>query len=604
MNLATAATQTSCATKSADVPDVGTRSLSVLELCLLALLLAGANAMKPLHIDDTAYYAYARQIAAHPLDPYGFSVFWYERWEPAQQVLAPPVLPYWWAAAVKLFGDRPILWKLWLFPFCLMLAWALADLFERFAANLARPLVWMTVLSPVFLPSLNLMLDIPALALGLAALVLFMRALERSSVVGAVVGGLVAGLSMQTKYTGLLLPAVFFVYAVAHSEHGWFRNLGRWLLASSAAGLVFAGWEGFLIWRYPAAGSHFLYHLREAGSDPLWSRLGESLLALPALVGSMSAVIGLLGLLALSRRRWLLAIGALWIALSYISIACIGARFTARAHLHPWWGAETLNLSGRFPLEAIVFGGLGAAAIAILILVCWHLVRDVAAGPKGPFFWQAHPLDWFLIGWFVVEVGGYFALSPFPATRRLMGVVVVATLLAGRLASTVQKRTSIRQLVWALAACNIGLGGLYFFVDFGAAQAEQTGAVEAATWIQRQDRAGKVWFTGHWGFQFYAEQAGMRPVVAGQTWLNAGDWLVLPDAGVVQQDFTPNLACLEKVQAMSIWPLLPVTTVADEFGGYYGTNTGAPLLHQDSPQLQVSIYRVRRAHLCRWLGED
>src|SRR5579883_915833 len=85
--------------------------LAVAGLCTLL------NAAKPLHVDDTAYCANAHQIAAHPLDPYGFVVFWYDHPQPAGEVLAPPVLPYWWAAAVRLFGERPVLWKLWLLPF-------------------------------------------------------------------------------------------------------------------------------------------------------------------------------------------------------------------------------------------------------------------------------------------------------------------------------------------------------------------------------------------------------------------------------------------------------------------------------------------------------
>ena len=72
---------------------------------LLALVYTLLNAVKPLHIDDGAYVCYAHQDAAHPLDPYGFIMFWWNAPEPANHVLAPPVLPYWWACGIRLFGD-------------------------------------------------------------------------------------------------------------------------------------------------------------------------------------------------------------------------------------------------------------------------------------------------------------------------------------------------------------------------------------------------------------------------------------------------------------------------------------------------------------------
>ena len=37
----------------------------------------------------------AQQIAKAPLDPYGFEQFWYQQPQPANEVRAPPVLPYW-----------------------------------------------------------------------------------------------------------------------------------------------------------------------------------------------------------------------------------------------------------------------------------------------------------------------------------------------------------------------------------------------------------------------------------------------------------------------------------------------------------------------------
>ena len=109
---------------------------------LAALLLVGLNVGKPLVIDDTAYHAYAQHIAEQPGDPYGFELYWGNAPQPARDVLAPPLLPYWWAGAIALFGDHVVAWKLALLPFALTLAAAAWSLGRRFAPGCEAPLTW------------------------------------------------------------------------------------------------------------------------------------------------------------------------------------------------------------------------------------------------------------------------------------------------------------------------------------------------------------------------------------------------------------------------------------------------------------------------------
>src|SRR5262249_34031788 len=156
---------------------------------------------KPLHVDDPAYYQHAAHLAQRPLHPYDFKILWYEYPEPANTVLLPPVMAYWLAVPIRLFGLKVFLWKLWLLPFCLVFSFALERLFNPFAAGLEVPLLWMTVLSPAFFPSLNLMPDIPALSLALAGLVVFLKAIDRHSPTLAIGAGVLCALAMQTKYT-------------------------------------------------------------------------------------------------------------------------------------------------------------------------------------------------------------------------------------------------------------------------------------------------------------------------------------------------------------------------------------------------------------------
>ena len=274
-------------------------------LVLLAVVCTGLNALKPLHIDDAAYAYYSRQDATHPLDPYGFDILWYYEPQPALEVLAPPVLPYTWAAARVLFGERPWAWKWAMLPWTLLLVGSMYALLRRFAAGVELPLTVMTALSPAILPSINLMLDVPALALSLASVHLFLVACDRDSFGRAAAAGFVAGLAMQTKYTGAVAPAVMLLAAA---------TTGRWRLwpaAAVAAAQVFLSWELLMALLYGQ--SHFLLSLRSSSGSFLDKGALAALFF--SYLGGLAPFLVVLGMAALGvRRRWLAAAAALIVA--------------------------------------------------------------------------------------------------------------------------------------------------------------------------------------------------------------------------------------------------------------------------------------------------
>jgi len=598
------------------------------QLLALAVLFTFLNALKPLQVDDSAYYCYARQIAEDPLRPYGFDMFWYTWPYPANEVLAPPVLPYWWSLGLRLFGDQTFLCKLWLLPFSLLFVGSLHAMFRRFCRGMETPLLWMTVLSPAFLPSLNFMLDVPALALGLTAITIFFRAAARDSFRLAVVAGIVAALAAQTKYTGLLAPAVILLYAVL------FRRILIGLTAVLVAGLVFLSWELFVTYQHGQ--SHFLYHLQDndgwvrakhpdaTGLAAVWWRIvdkaGNAGPFLP-IVGGLSAPIILLNLAALGVRRRFIALIGVLLALGFVTIAATQATFTIQ------WTATRLLFDGSEPLvsdvlwlEHIIFGAYGLLALGTAVGVLWSLcVRDangLSAAEKYdglilldplPTFekvatlrqklaWLRSPfrrVDYFLILWLLLEVLGYFALTPFPAVRRVLGVMVVGTILAGRLAARTCRWRPRRALVWLAADSSILLGFLVYGVDVVDAYAEKNAAEEAAAYIREQEPDATIWYVGHWGFQHYAERAGMLPVVPDgarprvePSHLRQGDWLVKPSWRLNQQMVHVSDRHTECMAVMSFSDPLPLRTVANYYGGR------SPLEHHEGPRVLLTIYRV------------
>jgi hypothetical protein len=527
----------------------------LLPCAALALTLTLLNALKPLHMDDAAFYRCASQIAECPLSPYDFELVWSGRLLPANQLLAPPLLPYWWAAGIRLFGESPFLWKVWLLPICLLLVFSLHALARQFARGLEMPLVCLVVLSPSLLPGLNLMLDVPVLALALCALALFLRAANRDSTPTALLAGLVAGLAMQTKYTALVTPAVLLVYA------GLYRRLRLGLVAAATAAVVFASWEAFVAVRHGQ--SHFLASLVQQDGS-LLAKIGPLFRALLNHAGGLAPATALLGLAALGASgRLLIGAGAV-VGLGYGLIALV-----------PQAEATGMTPSG------LVCRLLGLLLVGTLAAVGWRLLGP-CPHPGGV---RRRRVEWFLVLWLGLEVAGYFVLTPFPAARRVMNLLVVTALLTGRLAARTLRRNRASGLAWAVSAGGVLLGLGFYAVDFREAAAQQRAAERAARHVCSQGE-GDGWYVGTWGLTFYAERAGLRPVVPERTALRKGDWLVVPDAPLPHQEIVLVGAPLILTERVIVADAVPLRTV----WCYYSSNV--PLEHQRGPRVSLAVYRV------------
>ncbi|HVQ40532.1 MAG TPA: hypothetical protein VMS31_23525, partial [Pyrinomonadaceae bacterium] len=352
-------------------------------LLLLALLFTLLNAFKPVCIDDALYYYHAQQVSRHPLDPYGFTVFWNDRPQPAVENLAPVLMQYWWALAIRLFGQHPFWWKLWLFPYALLLVWSLHSLLRRFADRSEMTLTWMVILSPVFLPSFNLMLDVPVAALILCAIVVFLRAAERESLALAVAAGLVGGIAAQTKYNGLVAVGVILYHAFL------FKRYRQALVAAVVAGTFFLSWEVFI---YLSSGrSHFLAQSETYGSVNLLAKYAYLAWPLVTIMGAVAPFFTLLGLTALGARKKTIVMAAVAIAAGFILIAFVPQRFQA------------VGQNTQFTIAHVVFSVFGVGCFVSLLLVIRRLTDSGGKLTNIAKSWAEHRIEWFLAGWWLLE---------------------------------------------------------------------------------------------------------------------------------------------------------------------------------------------------------
>jgi hypothetical protein len=542
------------------------------------------NAVKPVVVDDTAYLLFARHIADRPLDPYGFDLFWYRQPQPAMQVLAPPVVPYWLAAGVALFGERLFWLKLWLLPFPLALCFSVRYLLRRFARGTERPGLVLIVLSPAVLPQVNFMLDVPAVALGLSSVAVFVRGCDRKSWRHVLVSGLLAGAALQTKYTMMTVPVVLLWYGVLH------RRLGYAVAAGAVAVGVFAAWEAWLVSVYGV--SHFLYHVRDqqAGDGGLsaWIEQKAGLVnPLLGYVGGLACATGLYAGRGVGFGRRFVAVVAVVAAAGMIAVCLVpysdGVLLRSRATGSP-----------RLDLPAVVFYPLGVCVLTTLAAA----VTVLAFRPdRGRLGWlRRNPATWFLVGWLGIELAAYFVLTPFPAGRRVIAVCIVLGLIACRLVSRVRRVRPWRTPEWWIVGYAAGLGLGLFALDAWDALPERQLAYRAEEVIGG-GRDGRVWTQGHWGWQYYTDRLGMTLVDPGRSLLRAGDWLAVPvppdETGFYrpyhgEATFRIDPDAVERVAELWWDDWLAGQTIPNLYGGV------VPVRGRDHPRLRVAVYHVTR----------
>lgn len=543
----------------------------------VALAMTGANVAKPVHIDDSAYYQFARQAADHPLDPYRFPVVFLNRVLPANHMLSPPVVPYWWAAVIRLFGEDVAVWKASMFPFDFLYAGGLYALLRRFAPGWAGSLTVMAGLSPTILPATNLMLDIPSAGLGLAAVAVFAGACDRGSGAGGfarvLAAGLLAGLAVQAKYTGLLTPLLLAGY-------GWaYGRVGPGVVAAGVAGAAAAAWEVFLI--ATQGESHFVYH---AFFGPM-AREGKVSLgwALTSVLGQTAPFLGVLLAVGLRSPGWAQALG--------VTAALAG------------FAAQLADL----PVELPIWRGIGLGVLAALAAGGRAAARATGSDRRPAVF---------LALWLGVEAVGYFALSPFTAVRRTIGLVTAGTLLAGYLLSRGPVARPGRAMAGVAVAGTVAAGAWVAALDHRFAASQKEAAEEAVARIRETDPGARIWNIGYWGFQFYAERAGARTVVPAAlaevgsppvrrlvpwpgapgvvlpepTELRPGDWLIVPQGWVAAQQMLSPPGAAVPAGDVSAGPTDALIS-AGYYGGYW------PVARLPGPHAEAHLFRIVRPFL-------
>jgi len=486
---------------------MNTRIRFVLTILLgLWLFATVINLNKAYHIDDTVHLEIAQWILQNPLHPMSGKINWGQNADSIHLLNQPHLYFYLLAAWGFLFGFSEIAMHVFqsLFTFaCILFIYLIARLIIPKHALFLTALL---TLSPAFVVGQNLMVDVPLLFLWLAFYYLLIKPRVKSETQRFLLVGFIAGCACLVKYTSVPLVLVMLVSVVIKKK----LNL-IWTIGIPIGMLIL--WSCF---NYLDYGS---IHILGRSSPPfsLKSLLDMGLAWLVGLGSILPYSPFFFGNLWHTKKKL-----HLFIQIMLILILLSSALIFFGAYI----GKLDDSITSKYLLSLFLGNG-----IAVALLLLHEFKRNF-----GEFFVEANYSILILYLW--IFSGALFIIffSPFMATRHILLVIVPITLL---LAHFIVTHLSV---FWSATAVLLSI-----LLTLALGISDRTWANyyrEKAALIKSElPNKANIYFTGHYGWQWYAKQNGMKQLEALNPQIQAGDYLVHADYILRQRldKIPPNL---------------------------------------------------------------
>ena len=471
-------------------------SLFILAAVTLACLLPFVG--KAFHVDDPLFIWCARHIQHHPFDFYGFNLNWDGREAPMAAVTQnPPLAAYYLSLVGSLLGWSEIaLHGGFLLP-ALVAVIGTFCLARNFCSHpLAAALV--TVTAPVFLlSSTSVMCDTMMLALWVWSVFFWMEGLKQENTMKLCIAALLIAACGLTKYFGLSLIPLLLTYSLLER-----CRVGRWLACLLIPVLFLA----FYQWL-----THKLYGrglLLNAVSYAANLRVGGEL---PVKILTGLAFGG--GCMILLPLATPLLWGRKGLAIGVSAAVLIGLLIVAMKKVGDFSVVEAGHVKWLFGIQFSLFAAGGAG---LILLAAADLLARKTAASALLFLWIAGTFVFACaVNW---TVSGRNILPMLPA---------VALLVIRRLETRPSLRGSdIIQRVWWPLGASLAIALLATAADCSLANSARVAAADLKRDLGATSRV--IWFEGHWGFQYYMEELGVKALDKNDPRFSPDDVIVVP----------------------------------------------------------------------------
>jgi hypothetical protein len=539
----------------------------LLAVAVLACLVPFSG--KPFNIDDTLFVYEARQIAQHPLDPFGFKVNWYLDAIPmAYETRNPPLASYYSAAAAIFVGwSERALHLAFLLP-AIATIWGTYRLAQRLTNSPLLAAV-ATLLTPGFLVSANsVMCDTMALALWLWAIIFWVEGLELRKPSYLAISAVLITLCALTKYFGIALILLLAAYSFVRQ-----RRLGSWawyLLVPILALTEYQHWTKAV---YGLRMITFAAHIATG------VRQGRH----ASILANVLVDLGFVGGCALPALTFAPIIWPRKKILAVCMLSALAGFFISTGRMSL---GETLGPSDFYRRWFLV-----GVQLTLFIAAGFSVMALAAADA-----WKRRDADSLML---MLWVLGTFIFTGFVNwtinARSVLPLIPAVGILLARRVDALPAPSMRRRWRPAMLAMPLTLAGAVSLWLTWADMELANSARTAATLIEQktQNQPGTVWFMGHWGFQYYMESFGARAVAVNDPPHQPGDYLAVAESARLFEMRPEFVASSDVIQ---IPMRLGITTAQSQLGaGYYSADTGPlPFAVGPVPPERYELIRLGR----------
>jgi hypothetical protein len=528
---------------------------------------------KPFNIDDPLFVWVAQQVVHHPLDPYGFQVNWSDTAIPISEITKNPPLASYYAA---LFGA----WTHWS-EIALHLAFLLPALivilatYELARDMTSRPVLAavLTLAAPAFLvSSTSVMCDVLMLALWMVCLLAWREGLASENKIYLLAGAILIALCALTKYFGACLIPLLAVDSLLRR-----KRILAWAPFLSLPAVVLVGYQ---FWTKDLYGQGLLWgatqYARSAWFLASPSRLGSFFVGLSFTGGCALLVLVMAAIVF--RKRWIAAALGLAILPAALLAWNVLGRFSGKDH----------KVSLFITLVAFIAGGV---LTTFLSVSDWRKERTadsalLAAWVLGTICFAA------LLNW-TVNARSVLPLIPAVAIlitraidRREKDRLEIDCLKKDRL-ELAPSAWVLGALVFASLAISLWLAASDAALAYSARQAarEISGRHTAAQ--------GRLFFMGHWGFQYYMQELGAEPVDMRKNNVTRGDTIVLPKNNVNTRPLAPQFVASTELLEINVNYGVTLLNINADAGFYASVAGPLPFAFGPTPVERYTIYHLK-----------
>ena len=502
---------------------------------------------KAFHMDDPLFMWAAKHILTKPADFYGFAVNWYSTTRQMSNVTKnPPLACYFIALAGKFFGFGEVPLHTTFIVAAVAAATGIYYL-GRMLCSQPIPAALAAILTPGFLvSSTNIMCDTTMLAFWVWAVYFWIKGMKEKSGLNLFFAAILVAACALTKYFGMSLLGLLFVYSIVRE-----RKVGKWILFLLIPVIILAGYQLFTYVLYGRGllsdAASYATRVRWRGNMTFFWKL---LTGLSFCGGCMLTVLFFIPLLYARRFIIVLVLPAI--------LAMFAINFVERIGEFEVCNSDRIKWGFAIQFGIMITAGTSVLGLAImdfwkrrdadsLLLLLWMF---------GTFIFAS------LINW---TVNARSLLPMIPAA----GILMVRRL---DQRNTDENRTGMWRILWPILPAAV-IAVSVCWADYTLANSTRIAAKTVHETFANRTR--RIWFQGHWGFQYYMEAAGGTALNFKNPPSHRGDIIIIPTNNTNLHPLPEGLAVQNEIFEIDL--LRWVGTMNFPLGAGFYTDIWGPL---------------------------